>query len=543
MNPTGFADLLAPGKLPAGWAWAPLSDIARINPPLDRRISDDTQRVAFVPMAAVDEGFGGVQRPTLRTFGEVKKGYTPFQTDDIIMAKITPCMENGKGGVVKGTAHQVFFGSTEFHVLRPHAGILPQWIGAFLGQERVRHVARLGMKGSAGQLRVPEEFLEGLYLPVPPSAEQTRIADRIDELFTDLAAGVVALERVKKKLKRYRSAVLHAAVTGRLTAAWRKKRDADRNLGRGGSKTAGEGTSDTTETGDQLLASILVERRRKWEERTLAKYKNAGRTPPKNWQERYVDPSPLNTERQSELPKGWCWANLECVKEFSMYGPRFSSDAYTPTGVRVLRTTDFDDHGNIDLTTPPCLSLSPDQFEQYKLVPGDVLVTRTGSLGTVAVFQGGADSIAAAFLIYYRLNDCILSSYAFISLRAPTAQADLVGRGTGVGRPNLNIPAIDTIPIALPPLAEQSAIVEAVNEKLSQIDKMEIEVERGLARAARLRQSILKAAFSGELVPQDPADEPANAMLERIKRNLAAAEPARKTLTKRGRKAHEPAKR
>ena len=93
-------------KLPDGWVTAPLQVLAAINPRLTHTISDDSEPVTFVPMSAVDVGFGGIQRPEKRTYGEVKKGYTPFTTGDVIFAKITPCMENGKGGVVKGEPDQ-----------------------------------------------------------------------------------------------------------------------------------------------------------------------------------------------------------------------------------------------------------------------------------------------------------------------------------------------------------------------------------------------------------------------------------------------------
>jgi type I restriction enzyme S subunit len=353
--------------------------------------------------------------------------------------------------------------------------------------------------------------LAALPLRIAPLDEQTRIADRIDELFTDLAAGVAALERVKRNLSRYRAAVLHAAVTGRLTEAWRKEHGTPR------------------EPGPQLLERILVERRRQWEQRTLAKYERDGKHPPKNWRERYPEPSPPKLPADGSplpgLPKGWCWANLDCLKHFSMYGPRFSSDDYVSDGVRVLRTTDFDDAGNINLATPPMLPLTDSQFEDYGLESGDLLVTRTGSLGTLAVFQGGARAIAGAFLIYYRLNqEHVDPRFAFFVLKAPAGQRELRRRGTGVGRPNLNIPSIDSIAFSLPPLAEQTAVCEAVNEKLSQIDALEAEVTRGLARASRLRQSILKAAFEGRLVPQDPTDEPASALLERIRTEAAATD-------------------
>ena len=109
--------------LPAGWAFSRLDEIAVFNPKNDVSTLRDDDSVHFVPMAAVEEDFGGMNVSTLRHFAEVKKGYTSFRAGDVLLAKITPCMENGKGGLVPELSRAVAFGSTEFHVLRPSIGI------------------------------------------------------------------------------------------------------------------------------------------------------------------------------------------------------------------------------------------------------------------------------------------------------------------------------------------------------------------------------------------------------------------------------------
>ncbi len=506
MNPTGFADQTAPDSLPKGWTWAALAEIARINPALDVRITDDARQVSFVPMAAVDEGFGGVQRPQVRDFGQVKKGYTPFQMDDVIMAKITPCMENGKGGVIRGKPGEVFFGSTEFHVLRARTGVLPAWIGSFLAQERIRRAARLGMQGSAGQLRVPQEFLERLHLPLPPSAEQQRIADRIDELFTDLAAGVAALKRVRRNLSRYRAAVLHSAVTGRLTEAWRKQH------------------GPPEEPGSKLLERILVERRRQWEKRTLAKYEAKGKEPPKNWRDRYPEPAPPKPSADGSplppLPEGWCWASMDqlfsTVRNGTAIVPR--ADQGIPilriSAVRPLR---------VDLEDVRHLTETEAQRADAWVEGGDLFFTRyNGSTRLCGVCGRVVECdfplVHPDKLIKCRVVDGLVNGeFVEIAANSGHSRATIESRlRTTAGQVGVSGTDVKNTPIPMPPLDEQSTIVEAVNEKLSQIDALEAEVERGLARASRLRQAILKAAFEGKLVPQDPTDEPASVLLRRI---------------------------
>lgn len=494
--------------LPSGWVHANLPDLAAINPPLDRCFLDEQTDVGFIPMASVGEEFRGIQKVEHRPYASVKKGYTPFIHGDVIFAKITPCMQNGKGGLVDGEPDSVYFGSTEFHVFRPKPGVAGRWIAHFLAQQELRRKARMKMKGSAGQLRVPLDFIESVSLPLAPTAEQERIADRIDELFTDLDAGVAALERVKRNLKRYRAAVLHAAVTGRLTAAWRKEHGRD------------------DESGDALLSRILVERRRQWERRTLAGYEQKGRTPPKNWKSRYKQPAPPKTDDLPTLPKGWCWATLDQVgllqRGRSRHRPRDADHLYggpypfIQTG-DIRRANQF--------VRSHTQTYSEAGLAQSQLWPaGTLCITIAANIAETAILSYPAcfpDSIVG----FQAAEPYVNAQYVMTWIETIRAKLDRFAPATA--QKNINDAILSQVAIALPSSREQAAIVEAVQEKLSQIDGLEAEVEHGLKRAGRLRQAILKAAFAGRLVEQDPRDEPASALLNRLRAEREHAGPRR----------------
>lgn len=172
-------------ELPSGWKVARLSDpnIALLNPKKSevKKIAD-TAEVAFVPMAAVDDDSGTIARLDSRKLSAVRKGYTYFAEGDIIFAKITPCMENGKCAIARGLRNGIGFGSTEFHVVRAGKMALPEWLHLILRSQQVRHDAENAMHGAAGQQRVPVDFLEQLEIPVPPMAEQRRLVGRIEAL-------------------------------------------------------------------------------------------------------------------------------------------------------------------------------------------------------------------------------------------------------------------------------------------------------------------------------------------------------------------------
>ena len=158
---------------------AKLADVAELNPSLSEALGDDDP-ISFVPMSAVTAETASTSIGEDRRYAEVSTGYTPFLDGDVLVAKITPCFENGKIAQAR-LSHRVGFGSTEFHVVRPRAGQADaRYLLHFLRQERIRRDGERRMTGSAGQRRVPEHFLSGLDVPLPPLLEQQRIAKVLD---------------------------------------------------------------------------------------------------------------------------------------------------------------------------------------------------------------------------------------------------------------------------------------------------------------------------------------------------------------------------
>ena len=179
-----------------------LRSVAAINPPKPKHLFDNMP-VSFVTMADVSED-AQIISASERLYSEVSMGYTPFQDNDVIVAKITPCFENGKGALVKGLKNGVGFGSTEFHVIRANATkILPEFLYYHTIAHDFRGRGKANMAGSAGQKRVRTDFLKVYKIPLPPIAEQRRIAavlqtcDREIELLTQKRD---ALQRQKKGL-------------------------------------------------------------------------------------------------------------------------------------------------------------------------------------------------------------------------------------------------------------------------------------------------------------------------------------------------------
>ena len=159
-----------------------LKDVCHINPRINRNrlgLQDNTE-VSFVPMEAVNEMYGVIDSKSDRQYRKVKQGYTAFLNSDVLFAKITPCMENGKVALATNLTNGVGFGSTEFHVLRAHDEILPMYLYHFVKRESFRRLAKQQMTGAVGQQRVPKRFLENISISVPSLKDQKRIVEILD---------------------------------------------------------------------------------------------------------------------------------------------------------------------------------------------------------------------------------------------------------------------------------------------------------------------------------------------------------------------------
>ncbi|MGI8554424.1 MAG: restriction endonuclease subunit S [Dehalococcoidia bacterium] len=161
-----------------------VSDVTSLNPRRSVTGLLPETEVSFVPMPAVSELTASIEAPEVRTLRQVQSGYTPFENGDVLFAKITPCMENGKVALAAGLKNGVGFGSTEFHVLRANGSVLPRFVYYFVRQPSFRLAARQRMQGAAGQQRVPAEFLASYPIPVPPLYEQRRIVEILDKAET-----------------------------------------------------------------------------------------------------------------------------------------------------------------------------------------------------------------------------------------------------------------------------------------------------------------------------------------------------------------------
>ncbi len=343
-------------------------------------------------------------------------------------------------------------------------------------------------------------------IPLPPLREQRRIAEALEELLSDLDVGVAELQAAQRKLRKYRQSLLKAAVEGDLTADWR----------------AAYGTP--RETGAELLQRILTERRARWEQKQLARFAEQGKTPPKDWQAKYPAPVAPDIAELPSLPAGWVWATIDqcSIDENGItdgpFGSNLKSEHYTKSGPRVIRLQNIGDGRFLDAHA----HISEDHYERlqkHAVIEGDVVVAMLGDVlpRSCAIPAGIAPAIVKADCARVRLNpELVPPEFAVAVLNAEPTRKRVNQLVKGIGRPRVNLGHIRSISLPLPPRAEQNRITEVLSEFLESCDSQNSAIERGFYLSAAQRKNILKAAFAGQLIPQDPTDEPAGALLARI---------------------------
>lgn len=348
------------------------------------------------------------------------------------------------------------------------------------------------------------QFLENASIPIPPLPEQQRIVVKIEELLTKLDAGVDALKQARAQLGRFRQAALEAAVTGDLTREWR------------------EAQGGELEPAADLLERILRERRAKWEADQLAKMRAAGK-PPKNdnWKQKYQEPAAPDTSELPELPNGWIWVALGQLAWSVKDGPHYSPK-YAEEGVPFITGGNVRPSG-IDFTSAKRITpeLHDELSKRCKPEKGDVLYTKGGTTGIARVNTYDLEFNVWVHVAVLKLIDSARPFYVQHALNSPDCYRQAQKFTHGVGNQDLGLTRMVNIVFAMPSPAEQKQAIDEVEKLLSIADAMEQTIEQSLKQAERLRQSILQQAFAGKLVSQDPNDEPASRLLERIREERA----------------------
>jgi len=334
----------------------------------------------------------------------------------------------------------------------------------------------LNIRIGGAQPNLTQNMVKNVRIPLPPLSEQHRIVAKIEELFTRLDAGIEALKKVKAQLKRYRQAVLKYAFEGKLTEEWREKH------------------KDELEPASLLLEKIKEERKKK-----LGK--------------KYKELPPVDTEGLPELPEGWVWDRLGNICDTTSGGtPSRKIKKYFEGNIPWLKSGELND-GSI-YSSEEFITEEAIKNSSAKIIPKETLLialygATAGKLG-ILKFDAAINQAICAVFPYQLMRDFLF--FYLIHYRNK-----LLRKRVGGAQPNLTQGIVNDIPIPIFSRREQNQIVSEIERRFSIIDKMEKTVEQGLKQAERLRQSILKRAFEGKLVPQNPDDEPASVLLERIK--------------------------
>jgi type I restriction enzyme, S subunit len=382
-------------------------------------------------------------------------------------------------------------------LVRP-TSVEPSYLGYFIETLRVQHLVIDGHVGSTNQQELPRSFVEELLVPLPPPAEQGRIVARLNALFAEIADGEVALAMVQESLGTFRSALLKAAVTGELTKDWRA-------------------TKPNSETGTDLLARIGKKR-----------VHEAARG-------RVGQPARLDTSNLPQLPSGWNWATLDGIAESVRNGtsaaPRATSNDHEILRISAVRSLRIDETQIRFLDSDQAKAAAAATVEA-----GDLLFTRyNGSaelVGVGAIYRG-PKRFYPDKIIRVRLEPVlsILAEFVELAVNTGASRKHIAANiKTTAGQQGLSGESLKATPIPVPPPAEADEIVRRVSDALSACADTLGLLDAEAADAARLKQSILKAAFEGRLVPQDPAEEPASALLA----HLVSHPTAKRGRTKRG---------
>jgi type I restriction enzyme S subunit len=497
-------------ELPEGWSEARIPDLIGANGVfldgdwVESKDQDPSGNVRLVQLADVGDGvFRNRSNRFLTSQKASELGCTFLEAGDILIARMPDPL--GRACIFPGDKKRSVT-VVDVCIIRPESPIENSWLMHSINSPGFRSDIEAEQKGTT-RLRISRSSLAALQVPVPPSGEQRRIAEKIDSAFAEIHRTQLRLRRITSLLLHFRQSVLAAACSGKLTEDWR-------------------GGHNHLEPALKLLERLDSDRRAEWEKSNKIK----GTRSPK-----YPQPTSLDSHDLPGVPDSWTWATLDQIGQQGrpiIYGI-IKPGPHVPDGVPYVRVTEMKD-GHIDIKQLRRTSHErAAKFARATLEPGDVLISKDGTIGRVAVvppeLKGGNITQHVMRAPTHRF---IERDYIVAAIRAPYVQLWLTGELKGVALQGVNVEDFRRLPLPIPPPQEQKEIVRRVEALFKLADAIEKRVAAASLRAERLTQAILAKAFRGELVPTEAelarregrSYEPASALLERIKAEREAAQ-------------------
>lgn len=492
--------------LPSGWQWVPLSRlVSKIEAGKSFKCEERPpvgNEAGIVKVSAVTWGtYDEEESKTIRDPDRVNEAYL-IRPGDFLFSRANTLQLVGACVLVRTTGKRLLLSDKILRLVMPD--VMKPWLLWFLrSAEGRRQIEGLSTGNQESMRNIGQERIGQIEVPIPAMPTMQLIVSRIEELFSEIDEGERALERVQKLVERYRQSVLKAAVTGELTASARAE-----------GRFSGACGADLLERALARCARLLANQMRRGA------------------------PVGPDVAKLPALPTGWVWASVDQL--CSQFGNGLSrKPAHLPPGEPILR---------ISAVRP--LAVDPHDLRYYVAEPGerldgcfvergDLLFTRyNGSrelVGVSGVYRGRSPVLHPDKLIKLRVisDDLVLSDYLEIALNSGESWSFLTSCvKTSAGQHGIAGADIKRAPVPLPPLEEQKLVVALWRQFESQIAALRTAVPFEARRGRALRQAVLKAAFSGQLVPQDPNDEPASTLLARLS-SQAAESPT--TSKRRGR--------
>jgi len=469
-------------ELPDGWVWTTLGDICEPIVQVNPRETMPDRPIKYVDISSVDnEKNAIVEHKEILGSEAPSRARKPIHANDILFATVRTYLRN-VAMVPPGYDGEI--ASTGFCVLRPISGIESHFIYRYLlTDEFIQRISEKQRGISYPAVTDRDVYAESI--PLPPEAEQRRIVARIEALLAQSRRGREALEGIPDLLARLRKAVLTRAFRGELTG-----RDPD------------------DEPASVLLERIRAERRRRWEENLRAQGKDPRRYT-------YEEPAPPDTSDLPELPEGWVWTSVDELSDVVRgASPRPAGDPrYFGGNIPWITVGCLTADSHPYLYSAPTFVTEAGKEKSRYIEPETLLLTNSGAtLGVPKITKMGGcinDGIVALLHVDYPLK-----LYLYYCLQTLTEQLRAIKQGAA--QPNLNTSIVRAIEIPLAPLAEQRRIVARIEALFAQADRLEAAVAAIRRRLEQVDQAVLARTFRGELVSQDPSDEPASVLLERI---------------------------